>query len=152
MCDQGGGTAILDASANGHLDIVEFLLQAKADPNIAERRNGETALYAASASGHANVVDMLLRSGAGPNIKTTRQGSAPCHIAAERNHIEVVIVLLNSSSVNLNTQGCTQNQPTALHLAAKWGFSEIVALLLAAKGQVQIQTSKLQMKGPLHST
>ena len=131
ICDRNGRTAIMDASANGHSGIVEDLLEAGADPNIAEGTVGGTAIYAASANGHANIVSILVRSGADPNIKTTNQGATPLHVGAVCNRIEVVKALLDSGLVDINAQD-SEFHSTALFLAEEGGFSEIVALLLAA--------------------
>lgn len=71
-------TALQEASAKGHEDIVRMLLDHKADVNICgkfkpysdtshEENNYEeysSALHAASANGHYRIVKMLLDAGA----------------------------------------------------------------------------------------
>ena len=157
ICDKNGATALMHASANGCSDIVELLLQAKADPNIVERTVGGTALYVASTNGHANVVKMLLRSGADPIITSTSEGATPLHVAAQCNHIEVVNALLNSRLADVNAgKGCREllapgakadpnicdkKGATALMRSSANGCSEIVELLLQADADTNIVES-----------
>jgi ankyrin repeat protein len=46
------------ASYNGHTEIVELLLNSKADPNIC--CEGKSPLYYASYNGHTEIVELLL--------------------------------------------------------------------------------------------
>ena len=49
--------------------VVELLLEEKADPNI-QNNNGWTALIVASQNGHHQVVELLLKEKADPNIQS----------------------------------------------------------------------------------
>jgi uncharacterized protein len=60
-----GATALIVASYNGHLEVVQALLAKEADVN-AERNDGRTALDAATAGGHAEVRALLLQASAKP--------------------------------------------------------------------------------------
>tara|TARA_A100001037_G_scaffold276386_1_gene275638 strand:+ start:189 stop:611 length:423 start_codon:yes stop_codon:yes gene_type:complete len=61
--DVEGRTALFFAAANGHLEIVELLLENEADPNIANAQDN-TALHWACVNGHTAVVEKLLSVGA----------------------------------------------------------------------------------------
>ena len=61
--DVEGRTALFFAAANGHLEIVELLLEKEADPNIANAQ-GNTSLHWACVNGHTAVVEKLLGVGA----------------------------------------------------------------------------------------
>ncbi|KAI1026507.1 hypothetical protein LB504_013128, partial [Fusarium proliferatum] len=52
------------ASAGGHIQVVERLLEAGADANASAGYQGRTALQAASAGGHMQVIERLLEAGA----------------------------------------------------------------------------------------
>jgi uncharacterized protein len=73
-----GGTALIQASQNGHLEVVRALLAANADVN-AKLADGFTALMIASEKGHLDVVRALLAANADVNGRSTtrRPSSAP---------------------------------------------------------------------------
>jgi ankyrin repeat protein len=64
-----GGTALMDASINGHKDVVELLLKHGAKVDTATK-DGFTALMDASLMGHVTVVQMLLKAGANVNAQS----------------------------------------------------------------------------------
>ena len=53
-----GMTAVMVASANGHLEVVRVLLTAGAHKHCSERGNGKTALILASEGGHKDIVQL----------------------------------------------------------------------------------------------
>ena len=63
----GGGTALMDASLEGRIEIVRMLLEAGADTNIIDDE-GNTALILALLPGFTDIAKMLLEAGADPNI------------------------------------------------------------------------------------
>src|SRR5712691_5178143 len=82
-------TALMWAAAEGHLDVVDALLKAGADPNlkahvtsITERKNadhptgGFTALMWAARNGYEDVVQRLVKGGADLNLKNGDNASA----------------------------------------------------------------------------
>ena len=58
----------MPACANGHVDIVRLLLEARADVN-AKDVEGTTALMLASGLGYAEVVTLLVQAGADLNAQ-----------------------------------------------------------------------------------
>ena len=66
-----GRTALKAAAENGHLEVVERLIAAKAIVNThAAGYPGRTALQAAAGNGHLEVVNSLLKSKADVNVGT----------------------------------------------------------------------------------
>ena len=63
-----GLTALVNASANGHFEIVKYLLQNGADVN-ATCKYKETTLKVASKKGHLEIVKYLVENGADENDK-----------------------------------------------------------------------------------
>ena len=74
-------TPLFNASANGHIDTVAFLLDSGAAIDKAAF-DGMTALMgAASQDGHADVVDLLLKRGADPNARDGQGNTALMHLS-----------------------------------------------------------------------
>ena len=93
---QGGRVAqesVWWASRNGHVKVVEWLLEQVGAPADAVRLgDGSTALIAAAQDGHLEVVQALV--GAGANIDQARvDGVTPLLVAVDEGHDEVVEAL-----------------------------------------------------------
>ena len=134
------------AAQKGHSQIVELLLEAGTDVNIAERDdhsynpndedygydylcNGMTALHWAASEGHSTVVELLLEASADKHAADD-SGSTALHFAATRGHSEVVKLLLEAGAHK--DVVVDDYQVTALQLAAIGGHSNVVKLLLEA--------------------
>jgi serine/threonine-protein phosphatase 6 regulatory ankyrin repeat subunit B len=95
----GPTTALMEASSNGHLEVVQALLAAKPDVNATRGPNpslkvqlgdGVTALGLASRNAHLNVVQALLAANADVNA-----GSVPAlYYATAAGNLDIVKVLL----------------------------------------------------------
>ena len=59
----GASTPLMEASQEGHVNIVKFLLERGAKVH-AETSTGDTALTYACANGHTLIADILLQCGA----------------------------------------------------------------------------------------
>ena len=65
--DSSGLTALMKASAHGHVEVVRLLLAAGANKDLAECR-ARTALIVASECGSVQVVQLLLQAGAAKDL------------------------------------------------------------------------------------
>ena len=81
---------LMVACKNGHLEIVELLLQKGAHMNFENKRH-ETALMAAAEGGNVEVVNLLLEHGADTS---TGGDKTALSLACEQGSVEVVKVLL----------------------------------------------------------
>ena len=81
----------LDGQATilGKSEILNLLLQHKADINIKKHSNGHTALTYACSTGNEQVVKLLIKNSADVNIKGN-DGTTPLYIASESGHLAVV--------------------------------------------------------------
>ena len=88
-----GVTPLMYASANGHPDIVTYLLQlpaVKAGIDAMSLDN-ETALSLASLEGHTSTVQLLLGAGADPTIPAGDK--SPLNLATRRGHVATAALL-----------------------------------------------------------
>lgn len=87
-------TALFMAASNGHVGVVQALLMARADPNMAGSRNkaGMMPLHVAATKGHESVVLALLGGGAGVNERTT-DGRTALYLASLGGHQKLVGIL-----------------------------------------------------------
>ncbi|MEY4428238.1 MAG: hypothetical protein RLZZ182_927, partial [Pseudomonadota bacterium] len=83
--DRTGESALMQAAAEGQLDVVRRLLQRGADPqftnSIHPHRKGDTALLRAAYRGHQEVFFALLQAGARTDVKN-QWGWTSVHMAA----------------------------------------------------------------------
>ncbi|KAG5513717.1 hypothetical protein PMAC_000755 [Pneumocystis sp. 'macacae'] len=77
--DENGNTALHMASANGHLNIVQFLLSHLSEKDdkskyiSIQNKQGNTPLHWASVNGHLEVVSELVKGGADLHIQNYAQ-------------------------------------------------------------------------------
>lgn len=123
-----GFTPLGMAAHFGNEDIVRFLLEKGADPNI-HSQNGYNVypLHAAIGSGFDGISKMLIEAGAEVNVLQTSRTS-PLHLAAQTGNIDLIILLLeNGALVEIkNDMG-----KTASDLAGEKGHTEIANILKA---------------------
>ncbi len=144
----GSGSPLRNAAATGRLEIVRFLLDHGADPNLNEEGIAPHggALHAASAGGHYAVAKLLLERGAYPSAEV--ESSADCLSFAIMNKDQRLIDLLTSYGATRPTQIMSYygdaaaaavafaadpslaDNPEALSNAASEGNEAIVRLLL----------------------
>ncbi len=84
--------ALWQAAEKGLFDIVNLLLESKADVNIKRKTGGTTALWQAAWLGHTDVVKLLLTAGADVNAKAS-DGHTPLSIAKKRGHTQIIKLL-----------------------------------------------------------
>lgn len=81
----------------GNARLVRCLLEAGADPNLADPSCGRTVLHDASAAGFEHTVQVLLEFGADARL-VDAQGRLPAHLAAREGHLGVVRMLGGQSA------------------------------------------------------
>ncbi|XP_067618406.1 uncharacterized protein [Eurosta solidaginis] len=140
----GGFTPLHAAAECGYLELVNFLLQNKADVNARNDRDW-TPLHAAALNGHLEIVNALILKGANVNASVI-DGCTPLHYAIENGHEKVANILLKHGA-NANVVDKTYNN-TPLHYAAKDGYEKIVKALLINKANASITT--VEGITPLH--
>ena len=123
--------ALITASAEGHADVVALLLASGADVHA----SNDTALICASVEGHAAVLSCLLDAGADVHaeedlaLRDAGQGTASGRPDAAA--VRTIPALL-AAGANVHAK-----DDEALAHAARYGFGDVVALLLDAGADVR---------------
>lgn len=97
--DWGGATTPLEAAVlEGHLEVVEALIEARADVNrpVAD---GFTPLITAAGGGHLDMVRVLLQAGANPAV-IDDEGDSALSLAEKKGHEAVAAVLRRRAEGN----------------------------------------------------
>lgn len=129
--DAGGSTLTMIAARTNNVQLLDFLIQNRANLN---RRNryGDTALMMAALGGHLAIAQRLIAAGA----ETSNAGWAPLHYAAYGG-MNDVLLLLTKSGAALDARA--PNGQTALMLAASLGHLEAVRILIDADADMDLQ-------------
>jgi len=122
----GASTPLMEASQEGHLELVRYLLEARADVN-ATTGTGDTALTYACENGHTDVADLLLQFGAQLEHES-EGGRTPLMKAARAGHLCTVQFLI-SRGADVSRQ-TSNNDHTPLSLACAGGHLNVVEVLL----------------------
>ncbi|CAG8476885.1 7770_t:CDS:2 [Paraglomus occultum] len=96
--DEYGNTALHMASANGHLEIVEYIIQtlggSASEIINAQNDSGNTALHWSALNGHQTIVEVLITHGVNAKIKNTA-GRTAISEAQQNGHERTVEYLLS---------------------------------------------------------
>ena len=118
-----GYTPLMEASREGHEEMVALLLSQGADINSQTEETQETALTLACCGGFLEVADFLIKAGANLELGA----STPLMEAAQEGHLELTKYLLESNA-SVNAQSGTGD--TALTYACENGHTDVADLLL----------------------
>ena len=125
-----------------------LMLIGMADLSLCDKRGKNTALHMAINRGTARcteIVKLLLKYGT-PVNQLDGSGKNPLSHAVLKNNTEVVKILLDQKDIDIDCP-CTDGK-TALEIAAKHGFAELVSHLLLSGAGFKKDNSGY---GPLHS-
>ncbi|EFX03589.1 ankyrin unc44 [Grosmannia clavigera kw1407] len=153
-------TALLLAATAGRTDIIDLLLPAYGEINMAKELSAQdglgcTALHCAAKGGHLGAVKKLLRC----NVSQDRivsvgdnAGNWPIHLASKFGHTEVVQVLLEEADNSKQIESLEDDDMTPLHKAVLSNHKDVVALLLEhhEKKKVPLDVSDWYSRCSLH--
>lgn len=98
------------------------------DPRLL-RKQHDSILAACRFGDSVGLQALIDKDSSSLNCREEQRNAPPLHLAAEGHHTEVVSILLQNK---VDVDAIDNKQLTALHLAARKGFGDIVRLLLAA--------------------
>jgi uncharacterized protein len=124
--DEFGRTALTLAAISGDSEAVTQLIEANADLEIADK-GGMTALMWAAATGHEKITKLLVDAQTDLEKQDDSKYTAVMHAI----HWPKVLKILIDATADLEKQSIDNNM--ALKLAAQFGMTESLQLLLQAK-------------------
>ncbi|XP_054430633.1 ankyrin repeat and sterile alpha motif domain-containing protein 1B isoform X4 [Pteronotus mesoamericanus] len=161
----GKDQELLEAARTGNVALVEKLLSGRKGgilgggsgplplsnllsiwrgPNVnCTDSSGYTALHHAALNGHKEIVVKLLQYEASTNVADNK-GYFPIHLAAWKGDEEIVKILIHHGPSHSRVNEQNNENETALHCAAQYGHSEVVAVLLEELTDPTIRNSKLE--------
>jgi serine/threonine protein kinase len=97
---------------------------------------GYTALHYACQAGHANMVQQFVAKHGACN-RESQDNFTPLMLAVHHGHLECVRAILKHPRIQINKM--TYGKGTALHIACRKGFSNIVQLLLENGAEMTVE-------------
>ncbi|XP_059485135.1 ankyrin repeat domain-containing protein 20B-like [Neocloeon triangulifer] len=127
--DKGGRTALHLAAAQGHAEVVWFLISNRAKVNVRDNE-GRTALLKAVECRRRECAQLLLERGADVNVPDN-YGTTCLHLAATLGDVDLASALLRKSAA---LEAGNRGGERALHAAIRGNHREVADLLLRHGG------------------
>ena len=128
-----GTTPLMQAAADGRMDLVDLLLASGADP-MEYDENGNTALHEAVFHDHVDIARLTIASGA---IVSGYEAGEPMMMAALRGHVDCVRLFLDAG---VDVDFVDIDGSTALTSAAANGHVDLIRFLVDRGANCQLRT------------
>ena len=135
--DNSGRSPLLLAAGNGHFAVVDILMHKKGIDKGTSDVDGRNAISWACQGGHTKVLHILLKNECEGVDDADANGWTPLFWGLHRQCPEILEALLMNYNVRINRQDRDGN--TALIFAAKYGFLDVVKLLVSWRADVYIK-------------
>ena len=142
--DEEGCTALHLAARYGQVGVLKVLLEAGSIINSGNH-DGATPLHLACQRNHADTVALLLASPAiDPRLEDIN-GNTPLHLCAAADHVGCArLLLVKELKGKVRVDQLNVKEETPLHLASKFGYPDMVELLLKAGASLEARNQRYQ--------
>lgn len=132
-----GATALYSAGCGYHVEVMQYLLTHRANPELGAYTFGTPLLMACSKEG-TSVMRCLVEGKANVNAVNPK-GESPLFCASALNHIEAVRFLLTETDADVNL--LTNNHSSALKVAIENDNEEVWCLLVQHGARIAVELS-----------
>lgn len=141
VTDDNNQTPLLWAAANGHEQVVQYLLQQGADTSLATNLKGhknhnKNPIHYATEFGYKNIVKLLITHESYNDVRLGDDALHLVHIAVIENKLEILALLLDINPFYINATDKLNRTP--LLIATQKGFDAIVSFLLINGADIHI--------------
>ena len=120
----------LSSAENGDIETLNYLLENGINKDV-KNKHGETALHLAAGNGRINIMKQLIKFGSNKYVRDN-DGWTPLKLAVYTGQTWSVKFLLNARRVCACIAGPMSWGYTLLHMASRYGYTEIAMLLIKA--------------------
>ena len=149
ICRNNGVSPLVIACEYHHTEIVEMLLEYKADINKCRDR-GVSPLYIACQNGYLDIVGKLLDKNVNTDVNKCRNsGESPLYIACQKGYLDIVVKLLDKN-INTAVNKCRDDGVSPLYIACQKGYLDIVVKLLDKNINTDVNKCRDNGASPLY--
>lgn len=144
-------TALHLAAKQGHQEVVEFLLQKNANPDLLDL-NESAPVHLAVQQGNLEIIKLLRRYEASLEIYGNKSKITPLHVAAKHHYLSIIEYLIDTAKVNINVLAnglqigklylpeCMQSKYTPLQAATFFpDAGQTIALLVYKRADMDLK-------------
>ncbi|KAL2904636.1 hypothetical protein RDABS01_003346 [Bienertia sinuspersici] len=129
LCDCSNTSPLYSAAVQGHVEVVNAILDTDDSAARIVRKNGKTALHTVARYGRLDIVRVLVEKDPGIVSIKDKKGQTSLHMAAKGQDPSIIEELLLADCSVLNE--CDKKGNTAVHIATRKCRSQIVCFLLS---------------------
>ena len=128
------------AVQNGHLNIVQYLIQQKGYDKELKDRNGNTPLHIAAREGRLNIVIYLIEKAYVNRECRNNEKFTPLHFACQRFHYDIITYLISKQHVNI--EAATSSEWCPIHFAVVNGSEAFVKFICEQHPNLEAKTNE----------
>ena len=146
--NETGNSALHYCAWSGQEECCRYLVEECGADLMRKNKDGMMPIQFAAAANHAGLIDYLSSFGVEAVASVSASGLNNLHRACMHGSLDTVVTLVTKQCMNPNVAALGTGN-TALHLAAKGGYNEIIRFLLTQPG-IELNAQNKHGLTPLH--